>query len=83
MSINDAPPRGLLEKVRTARRLPPPAVAKAIRDAAGVTQQELADELNVNRVTVARWELGERVPRGAMRLAYTELLEELREVAGV
>jgi transcriptional regulator with XRE-family HTH domain len=71
----------LIDQVRAARRLPPPAVARAIRDAAGVSQQQLADELGVNRVTVARWELGTRTPRGELRLRYTTLLEQLRKVA--
>ena len=71
----------LAEQVRAARRLPSPAVARAIRDAAGVSQQQLADELGVNRVTVARWELGERTPRGELRLRYTDLLDELQEAS--
>jgi DNA-binding transcriptional regulator YiaG len=45
---------------------------------AGVSQQQLADELHVHRVTVARWELGERVPRGDIRLRYIALLDELQ-----
>ena len=69
----------LVEQVLAARRLPPPTVARAIRDEAGVSQQQLADELRINRVTVARWELGERVPRGELRLRYIALLEELAE----
>jgi len=71
----------LAEQVRAARKLPPPAVARAIRDAAGVSQQQLADELGVGRVTIARWELGERTPRGELRLRYTSLLDELRDLA--
>lgn len=69
----------LAKHVRAARRLPPPAIARAIRDEAGVSQQQCADELGVNRVTIARWELGERTPRGELRLAYIGLLDELRE----
>jgi transcriptional regulator with XRE-family HTH domain len=71
----------LAQHVKAARRLPPPAIARAIRDEAGVSQQQVADELGVNRVSVARWELGERVPRGELRLAYIGLLDELREDA--
>jgi DNA-binding transcriptional regulator YiaG len=78
MSITNAPTSALAEHVRAARRLPRPAVARAIRDEADVSQQQLADALGVNRVTVARWELGERVPRGELRLAYIALLDELR-----
>lgn len=73
----------LAEQVKQARRLPPPAVARAIRDAAGVSQRQVADELGINRVSVARWELGARTPRGELRLRYVDLLDELREAAGV
>ena len=69
----------LIEQVRAARRLPPPVVARAIRDAAGVTQQQLADELHINRVSLARYECGARRPRGDLRLRYAELLEQLQE----
>ena len=68
----------LLDEVRTLQRLPAPARAKAIREAAGVSQERLAEELGVHRVTLARWELGERRPRGHSKIAYAELLEQLR-----
>ena len=71
----------LTEEVRRARRLPPPPMARAIRESAGVSQSRLAEALGVHRVTCTRWELGTRSPRGALRLAYAEILEELqREV---
>lgn len=42
---------------------------KRIREAAGLTQQRIADELGVDRVTVARWETGiRRIPKMAERL---------------
>ena len=64
-----------------ARRLPSPALRKAIRSDAGVSQARLATELGVHRVSVARWECGARDPRGELRKRYTDLLEELqREV---
>ena len=56
-------------------------MARAIRQAAGVSQVRLADELCVHRMTVARWEAGQRHPRGHLRSAYAALLAELREVA--
>lgn len=80
MAISDAPMSALAEHVRQARRLPPPAVARAIRGAADVSQQQIADELGVNRVSVARWELGLRVPRGELRLRYVDLLDQLEHV---
>ena len=67
----------LIEDVRLARSLPPHSVAVAIRKAAGVSQEQLADELGVHPQTVARWEQGRRVPRGELRLRYAKLLSEL------
>lgn len=68
----------LIEEVRSARRLPPRTLARAIRKAAGVSQTRLAAELGVNRVTVARWESGTRRPSRRLLHPYTELLEALR-----
>jgi DNA-binding transcriptional regulator YiaG len=74
--------RPLVEEVRTSRGLPPPKVARAIRVEAHVTQARLARELSVHRLTVARWESGERRPRGTLRVRYAELLHDLQmEVA--
>jgi DNA-binding transcriptional regulator YiaG len=72
----------LIEQVRS-KRLPPPPVARAIRRAAHVTQQQLADELGRHVVTIARWEAGTRTPRGDVRDRYQAILEALRlETAG-
>lgn len=79
MPIASTPTTELIDCLRTARRLPPPAACRAIRLAAGATQQQLADALDADRVTVARWELGERSPRGELRLRYISLLDSLRE----
>jgi DNA-binding transcriptional regulator YiaG len=68
----------LTREALTARRLPSPALARAIRNEAGVSQARLAEELGVHRVTVARWEIGSRRPRGRLRLAYVDVLEELQ-----
>jgi len=70
----------LVDQVRASRTFSP-RVAKAIREAAGVSQQRVAAELGVHRVSVARWELGERVPRGPMLTAYVDLLRQLQEVS--
>ena len=51
---------------------------EAIREGAGVSQVRLARALGVHRVTVARWESGDRTPRGTLRERYTALLDELR-----
>lgn len=70
----------LLREVRAARQLPAPRVRKAVRLAAGVSQQRLADELKVGRVTVARWESNARnarSPRGQLLIRYSHLLASL------
>jgi transcriptional regulator with XRE-family HTH domain len=72
----------LLQEVRAVRRLPPPAMARAIRLAAGVTQARLARELGVDRTTVLRWELGKRRPSRRVARAYAELLANLQAEMG-
>lgn len=72
----------LLDEVRQARQapqLPSPSAARLIRISAGVSQERLAQELDVHRMTVNRWETGERTPRGHHRVRYAELLEALRQ----
>ncbi|MCW3039253.1 MAG: hypothetical protein JWM31_1158 [Solirubrobacterales bacterium] len=72
----------LVDEVRMAKRLPAPEVARMIRISAGVSQTRLAQELNVHRMTVARWETGKRRPRAQVRVKYADLLDQLRrEVA--
>ena len=46
----------LLEEVRESLSLPGPDVARQIREAAGVSQARLAEELGVHELTVHRWE---------------------------
>lgn len=38
---------------------------KALREHLGMTQEQLADELNVRQQTVSEWETGQYRPRGA------------------
>lgn len=71
-----------MDEVRLLRKLPPPAMARAIRESAGVSQAQVATELGVARLTVSRWENGTRHPRRALAVRYTQLLNELREAAG-
>ena len=69
----------LLDEVRALAALPKPAKARAIRTAVGVSQVRLAAEIGVHRVTLVRWESGEHEPRGPARIAYAQLLEQLRQ----
>ena len=72
----------LIDQVRVWRRLPAPAACRAIRLGAGVSQECLACEIGVHRVTVARWECGARKPRGRLLRRSVEVLEMLqRELA--
>jgi DNA-binding transcriptional regulator YiaG len=69
-------------EVLQARRLPRPAMARAIRLEARVSQTRMARELGVDRVTLARWENGSRTPQGELLGRYVDLLDRLRaEVA--
>jgi DNA-binding transcriptional regulator YiaG len=70
----------LIDEIRTRRRAPLPAYAKAVRVNAQVSQDRLAQELGVHRVTVARWEDGSRRPTGALLVAYLDLLDQLSRV---
>lgn len=70
----------LLDEVRRSRRLPPPPMRREIRKAANLSQARLAQELRVHRVSVARWEAGTRTPKGEMRVAYADLLDELQRM---
>jgi DNA-binding XRE family transcriptional regulator len=68
--------------------LPPPAERRRIREAAGWTQQQVADELHVSRHTVGRFEkkaglvnerrMSGREPSREVRVAYSTLLKHLQ-----
>jgi DNA-binding transcriptional regulator YiaG len=68
----------LVAEMRRRPRSLPPQVAAAIRDAAGISQVRLAEELHVHRVTLARWEAGTHRPRRASHDAWMDLIAELR-----
>lgn len=72
----------LLDDVRAIRSLPSPAVARQIREQAGVTQGRMAEELGVHFSTLARWEAGISAPPGQARAKWARLIAELqRELA--
>jgi len=70
---------GLVAEVRESMALPRPPAARAIREAAGVSQARLAAEPGVHELTVQRWEASTRTPHGDLRLAYARLLRDLEE----
>ena len=48
---------------------------KAIRKAKGLSQEELAEKLNMVRQTVSKWEQGLSVPDADLLIAISEILE--------
>jgi DNA-binding XRE family transcriptional regulator len=71
-------PSDVLERVRNRRRLPDPLMRRAIREAAGATQDEVAQATDVSRRSVVRWEAGLSAPRGDRLTRYLRVLDELR-----
>ncbi|TDT42116.1 telomere-binding protein Tap [Streptomyces sp. BK208] len=57
--------------------LPPPAERKRLRQAHGLTLDEVATALRVRRATVSGWEAGKTEPRPPERDAYARMLEQL------
>lgn len=67
--------------MRVRRSLPDPSERRALRESAGLTQQELADAIGVSRQAVGLWESGLRTPRGRFLDDYTEAIAALRAAA--
>ncbi|MCX4538986.1 helix-turn-helix domain-containing protein (plasmid) [Streptomyces sp. NBC_00841] len=57
--------------------LPAPAVRARLRQAASLTQIEVAAAIGVHRIQVVRWENGQAEPRNPHRRTYGRLLERL------
>lgn len=57
--------------------LPAPILRRAIRQAAGVTQDEIAERIGVTRAAVSRWESGTRTPWRRNRVRYRDVLTEI------
>ncbi|MFC9309037.1 helix-turn-helix transcriptional regulator, partial [Streptomyces sp. NPDC057011] len=66
----------LLEEV-AQDPLPHPDERKRLREAAGLSQDQIAKALAVRRETVTSWETGRTSPRPPKRAAYARLLEGL------
>lgn len=47
---------------------------KEFRLSKGITQEELAEKLNVGQNTISQWETGERIPRVPTVLKLAEVL---------
>ncbi|MGW5355561.1 telomere-associated protein Tap, partial [Streptomyces sp. NPDC004031] len=66
----------LLEQV-PSDDLPPPAERRRLREAAGLSQTQVATALGTRREAVGNWEGGRTEPRAPQRAAYARLLEGL------
>ncbi|MGW6738793.1 helix-turn-helix domain-containing protein [Streptomyces sp. NPDC055013] len=62
-----------------ASPLPPPKERRRLREAASLTQAQVAERVGVSRETVRAWESGRTTPRGRRRDAYAHLLRSLAE----
>lgn len=67
----------LLEEAAAQDGLPEPDERKRLREAAGLSQDQIAKALSVRRETVTSWETGRTAPRPPKRAAYARLLEGL------
>ena len=68
----------LSAKVKALRELPAPESRRAIREKAGVSQDDIAAEVGVTRTTISRYESGLRRPSGRHLLAYVRVLNSLK-----
>ncbi|MFJ7495734.1 telomere-associated protein Tap [Streptomyces sp. NPDC097727] len=59
--------------------LPAPAERKRLREAAGLSQAQIATALDTRREAVGNWETGKTEPRPPKRAAYARLLEGLAQ----
>ena len=70
----------LVEEIRARRRLPSPALRRALRREAGIAQDAAASHIGVHRVTLARWESG-ATPRAKHLGPYLRFLDTLEQEA--
>jgi len=69
-----------VERLVDARTLLASGEARRIREAAGLSLENVAMEIGVSASAVYRWERGDRVPRGRAAGEYAELLLRLRDI---
>lgn len=65
------------DQLQELRELTSNGTARDIRLAARLSQSDIARSIGVDASTVARWERGERLPRGTAAMSYARLLNRL------
>jgi DNA-binding transcriptional regulator YiaG len=71
----------VMAKVAARRALPAPPVLRALREAAGLSEADVARVLGVSSVAVSRYERGQRTPRNARVVQkYVAFLARLRSM---
>jgi len=68
----------VITKARQRRPFRTPESRKAIREAARLSQGEIAEVVGVSRCCIWLWETGRREPQGTARDTYFALLDRLR-----
>jgi transcriptional regulator with XRE-family HTH domain len=64
-------------RARAQRELPDPRRAKALRQAAGISLNEMAAVVGVSQRAIVYWESGKRRPRAAQLERYVRVLHLL------
>jgi transcriptional regulator with XRE-family HTH domain len=67
----------ILARQARLRRLPAPSIRRALRMHHGLSQDQIARLLGVDRASVSRYESGERSPGAAIAERYLDILERL------
>jgi DNA-binding transcriptional regulator YiaG len=81
MDTGETVTQAIMRRLKLHSDLPEPTERRALREAAGLSQQEIADIVGVTRNTISGYELGVRTPQGAHLDRYVEALRALREAA--
>jgi transcriptional regulator with XRE-family HTH domain len=79
--MNATPADVIRSRLKLRHDLPPPERCKELREAAGLSQQDIADAVGVTRQAVGHWETGFRRPGGPALGRYMEALRVLEDAA--
>lgn len=69
----------LTQRIQARKTLPAPPLRRALREAAGLSLDDIGREIGVTGQAVSFWERGLRRPRPDHLIAYSGLLGQLKE----